>query len=284
MGENLRKDLQILNKHILDDVKIFTSSERRVRATAEQFTQRFLDIREVPKHMLLIRKEMLDDSNSAKEKTDAVKDQLHSLLQPEHTKDIEMHWPKAADPGQLLEDIIASMRSLRAIMRKNRECLDISTLQKTWCCYESPALFFERWEKLFCEFADSDRADFDPSKVSELYDTLKYDALHNRTFMENIFVDRDSNSGMGPIKNLYTKAKTLFDFISPLEYGISEADRLEISLLTSLPLVRQIVEDLETTKRSASPCTRLYFTKGVLLIPCLCWGCFIRFAVTSPTY
>lgn len=262
LGDNLRKDLHIMNKHVLDDVKIFTSSERRVRATAELFTQRFLELREVPKDMLLIRKEMLDDSNAAKEKTDAVKNELHDLLQPEHADDIEKYWPKdQEDPGQLVDDVIASMRTLRAIMRKNYERLDVSTLQRTWCCYESPALFLERWEKIFGEFADGGRAEFDPSKVSELYDSLKYDALHNRTFLEAIFVDPDSDSGQGPIRELYTKARILFDFISPLEYGISEADRLEIGLLTSLPLIKQVVEDLESAKRSASPCTRLYFTK-----------------------
>src|SRR5690348_4284736 len=177
----------IMNKNVLDDVKIFTSSERRVRATAELFTQRFLDIREVPRDMLLIRKEMLDDSNAAKEKTDIVKKELWELLQPD-SKEIEKYWPKGqADPGELIQSMIASMRTLRDIMRKNFKRLDPATMQKTWCCYESPALFFERWEKIFGEFADGDRTEFDPSKVSELYDSLKYDALHNRPFLENIF-------------------------------------------------------------------------------------------------
>ncbi|KAF9570354.1 hypothetical protein EC968_001968 [Mortierella alpina] len=261
LGHNLRKDLLIMNKNVLEDVKIYTSSERRVRATAELFTQRFLDIREVPKDMLLIRKEMLDDSNAAKEKTDAVKKELFELLQP-GAKDIEKYWPKGqADPGELVQDIIVTMRALRETMRTNFKGLDAATIQKTWCCYESPALFFERWEKIFGEFADGDRSEFDPSKVSELYDSLKYDALHNRPFLESIFVDKQSNTGMAPIKDLYTKAKILFDFVAPLEYGISAADRLEIGLLTSLPLLKQIVEDLEACKRSSSPCTRLYFTK-----------------------
>ncbi|KAF9429404.1 hypothetical protein BGZ76_001338 [Entomortierella beljakovae] len=267
LGDNLRKDLQIMNKQVLDDVKIYTSAERRVRATAELFAQRFLDIREVPKDLLLIRKEMLDDSNAAKEKTDIVKDELQSLLQPEHSEDIKEYWPKnQPEPGQLVQDIIDAMKTLRAIMRKNFERQDVSTIQKTWCCYESPSLFFERWEKIFGEFADGNRASFDPSKVSELYDSLKYDALHNRTFLESIFVDKDSDTGMGPIKDLYTKTKILFDFVSPLEYGISSTDRLEIGLLTSLPLLKQIVDDLEAARRSASPCTRLYFTKDLTQI------------------
>jgi len=253
-----------MNKNVFDDVKIFTSSERRVRATAELFTQRFLDIREVPKEMLLIRKEMLDDSNAAKEKTDLVKKQLYNLLQPDHAEDIEELWPKGkADPGELVQDIIVAMRTLREIMRKNFKTLDFESIQKSWCCYESPSLFYERWEKIFTEFADVERSDFDPSKVSELYDSLKYDALHNRPFLENIFVDSDSSTGLGPIKVLYSKAKILFDFVAPLEYGITEEDRLEIGLLTSMPLVKQIVEDLEACKRSSAPCTRLYFTKGM---------------------
>ncbi|KAG0210358.1 hypothetical protein BGX28_009410 [Mortierella sp. GBA30] len=262
LGDNLRKDLLIMNKNVLDDVKIFTSSERRVRATAELFTQRFLDIREVPKDMLLIRKEMLDDSNAAKEKTDLVKKELYNLLQP-GAPEIGKYWPKGqADPGVLVQNIIEAMRSLREIMRKNFKQLDIDAIQRSWCCYESPALFFERWEKIFGEFADGDRSEFDPSKVSELYDSLKYDALHNRTFMENIFVDGDAGDGLSRIKDLYAKTKVLFDFVAPLEYGINEEDRLEIGLLTSMPLIKQIVEDLESCKRpDAAPCTRLYFTK-----------------------
>ncbi|KAF9308634.1 hypothetical protein BG003_010808 [Podila horticola] len=262
LGDNLRKDLMIMNKNVLDDVKIYTSSERRVRATAELFTQRFLDIREVPKDMLLIRKEMLDDSNAAKEKTDLVKKELYDLLQPENAHNMEQYWPKdMADPGELVQDIILEMRTLRETMRKNFQRLDAAAIQKSWCCYESPALFFERWEKIFGEFADVDRTEFDPSKVSELYDSLKYDALHNRPFLESIFVDKDSDTGMAPIKALYAKAKILFDFVAPLEYGVNAADRLEIGLLTSLPLIKQVVEDLEACKKSPNPCTRLYFTK-----------------------
>ena len=59
LGDNLRKDLMIMNRKILDDVKIYTSSERRVIATADIFAKALLKVAELHQEYLIINKEML---------------------------------------------------------------------------------------------------------------------------------------------------------------------------------------------------------------------------------
>lgn len=49
--------------------------------------------------------------------------------------------------------------------------------------------------------------------------------------------------------------------MSPQEYGITNEEKLEIGLLTSLPLVKQIVKDLEAVQAAENAKSFVYFTK-----------------------
>ncbi|KAH6914927.1 cortical actin cytoskeleton protein asp1, partial [Coprinopsis sp. MPI-PUGE-AT-0042] len=299
IGENMKKDTSIMNKEVLHNVKIFTSSERRVIASAEVFAAALLDPQHpsystpssqsstettkasgfINKHaplpqnqgtqpvQLIVRKDLLDDSNAAKDLMDDVKKRLKILLRPgESEKRPELTWPKSMkkEPVEVVKEVIELLREFRDTMRRNFETLNVDDIQQRWCCDDAPFLFRERWEKLFEDFCDVKQEKFDPSRVSELYDTIKYCALHHRTFLFAIFSENgqpDVKPQDRKIHELYSRAKALFDLVAPQEYGIEPDEKEEIGVLTSLPLLRNVVSDLEAARNNGESACTLYFTK-----------------------
>jgi inositol hexakisphosphate/diphosphoinositol-pentakisphosphate kinase len=393
LGENMRNDLLLMNREVLNDVSIFTSSERRVTTSAHIFAAAFLDQKPINEDQIRVRKDLLDDSNAAKDEMDKVKKKLKSLLRKGHQAPEQFAWPRDGTPEPFLvvRNVVELMKFHRRVMHSNIAKLlphdgskaseqihnpksmdssseslssittpqvsQASAIQSRWCTGEDAELFKERWEKLFNEFMDAERVD--PSKISELYDTMKFDALHNRQFLEWVFTPskamiaelegeskrnstlhrtesqearaefQQTHEGVEPapasssppsggkdkaptmaeriglrrksydlasvnrdvvaspalqhnpaqsyfnlftgwdeqhhpeskvkhdvrlekLNELYSSVKILFDFIGPQEYGITDAEKLEIGLLTSLPLLKEIVKDIEEGKTIAS--------------------------------
>jgi inositol hexakisphosphate/diphosphoinositol-pentakisphosphate kinase len=348
LGANMRNDLLLMNRRTLDEVHVFSSSKRRATTSAQIWASVFTDQKDLPSDFITIHRDLLDDSNAAKDEKDKVKKKLKVLLRQGNEAPPQFAWPtNMPEPSIVLQHLVQLMKFHRMVLRANYDKLyapssldsgsnpghkergkspnrvfvaAASSIQSRWCCGEDLEIFKERWEVLFREFCDNENVD--PSKISELYDTLKFDALHNRQFLEWVFTPSKSileeeekairaeggilegeeeqprtmgegvgkqtipmnkvdtnkslsrllprrSSGITEIKKveerseqyfrrltgssqtwgktdtrleklreLYKLAKVLFDYISPQEYGITDAEKLEIGLLTSLPLLR----------------------------------------------
>lgn len=391
LGENMRNDLLLMNRDALEDLNVYSSSERRVTTSAHIWTSAFLDRQDIPPDYVQIRKALLDDSNAAKDEMDKVKKKLKGLLREGKKAPGQFTWPEnMAEPYIVVRRVVVLMQFHRDIMRYNftklyggatsslaaaiknpapkvnssnpinalSQAEAVNRVQGRWCCGEDADLFKERWEKLFAEFCDPEKVD--PSKISELHDTMKFDAIHNRPFLEWVFtappsmldafnatessvedktkarprgesfasttgspevepggskrpiskslVDKpntqniaermgfrrrteqpdagvlrnnlagtgseqyfklytggtsksSNQQGLEKLRELFNYAKILFDYIGPQEYGIKDAEKLEIGLLTSLPLLRAIVNDLEDMQASEGAKSSVYFTK-----------------------
>lgn len=307
LGQQMRQEMLLLNKDLVNNVKIFTSSERRVVASAKIWASAYLDLEDVPEDLLSIRKDWLDDSNAAKDLMDKVKKKLKPLLRQGLEPPPQFTWPpKCPEPFIVLSRVVELMNYHKRILEYNFTHNDVETFQSRWCCSEDPVLFRERWDKLFKEFLSVEKVD--PSKISELYDTMKFDGLHNRQFLERIFRPdpsmenvkppktpfaplhvpkvsavfeqnktpaNDKTGGIKPLptstafdgpefaylRELYTLSKILFDFICPQEYGIEAKEKLDIGLLTSLPLVQQILKEIEEMQNGGECRSVFYFTK-----------------------
>jgi len=224
LGENMRNELMILNKDILDEVHVFSSSERRVTTSAQIWAASFLEDNDLSSDFITVRKDLLDDSNAAKDEMDRVKKKLKVLLREGNEPPPQFAWPdNLPEPSVIQKKVIELMNFHRRVMRYNysklfgsassslkaianpgdrtansagssstmmAQATATNTIQARWCCGEDAELFRERWEKLFSEFCDVEKVD--PSKISELYDTMKFDALHNRQFLEWVFTPSKS--------------------------------------------------------------------------------------------
>lgn len=79
------------------------------------------------------------------------------------------------EPVEVVAEVIAQLTELRAIMRNNYENGNVEKIpQQRWCCGDSPWLFRERWEKIFEDWVGVKQEKFDPSRVSELYDSVSW--------------------------------------------------------------------------------------------------------------
>lgn len=364
VGEQLGQNIKLLNREALKDVKVYTSSERRVIASAHIATCSMLGMETLPDDFLIIRKDLLDDSNAAKDLMDKVKKKLKPLLRQGAEAPPQFTWPpKMPQPFVVIKRVCELMNYHRVIMEYNFENSDVNEFQENWCCGEDPYLFKERWDKLFQEFLTVEKTH--PSKISELYDTMKYDALHNRHFLQRVFSydpndqellrrlgdqcgDTINSSGLvseypinilamnnfkipgeatstvasksnsasnlnnitnssasagslgwvlkgatasvkessannesntnhsnlpqalgspfdhptfARLRELYRLSKVLFDFICPQEYGIKDEEKLDIGLLTSLPLAKKILSDIQDMKKHGKAAVVTYFTK-----------------------
>ena len=113
---------------------IYTSSERRVTASAEIFAAAFLDDPEDPNQkplQLVVRKDLLDDSNAAKDDSDLVKQKLKASLKAD-SPDAHVRpdgWPEdIPPPAQLTKQVAEILAQLSKIMARNFQILDVNSI------------------------------------------------------------------------------------------------------------------------------------------------------------
>jgi inositol hexakisphosphate/diphosphoinositol-pentakisphosphate kinase len=108
------------------------------------------------------------------------------------------------------------------------------------CSDESLFLLLERWRKLERGLYNTRKGVFDISKIPDIFDAVKYDALHSRHW------------GLSGLPELHAIAKQLADVVIPNEYGISPDQKLRIGAKICSTLLGKILRDFTAVREEST--------------------------------
>ena len=104
---------------------------------------------------------------------------------------------------------------------------------------ESFLLMHARWKKLEQDIYHPRKGRFDISKVPDVYDSAKYDAIHN------------SHLELEGLEELYRVSRCLAEGVVPNEYGTHPQSKLRIGGTIAQSLLLKLLQDLYTTREES---------------------------------
>eukprot|EP01084_Bolivina_argentea_P089406 161331_1 len=116
------------------------------------------------------------------------------------------------DPIQKCEELYEVLRGVQRVLEENLNSNKQPYLD------ESPLVMKQRWDKIIEELYDTQRKQFDCSKIPDVFDSCRYDLLHNRHILRKL-----------PLSRLWLLTELLASFVIPQEYGLSREMKLQIS-------------------------------------------------------
>ncbi|KAJ6866717.1 inositol hexakisphosphate and diphosphoinositol-pentakisphosphate kinase VIP2-like isoform X4 [Populus alba x Populus x berolinensis] len=107
------------------------------------------------------------------------------------------------------------------------------------CGSEGFLLMYARWKKLERDLYNERKVRFDITQIPDVYDSCKYDLLHN------------AHLNLEGLDELFKVSQLLADGVIPNEYGINPKQRLKIGSKIARRLLGKILIDLRNTLEEA---------------------------------
>ncbi|CAF2982600.1 unnamed protein product [Rotaria socialis] len=232
-----RPDVGLLRLHstFRHDLKIYASDEGRVQMTAAAFAKGLLalDGELAPILVQMVKSAntngLLDNDVDSTKEQQKVKHTLHDLLAKDRSFTQEDY------------DTIAPTRSRSLISSMNYIKNPVSACRNIYQYIHEMIALIQSHElnptsglKLSKDFYDKQKDRFNISKVPDIYDSIKYDLLHNKNALQ-----------FSCAEDLYVCSKALADIVVPQEYGMTVDEKLSIARGIITPLLRKIQADLQ---------------------------------------
>lgn len=223
-GEGSKSDTGFLRLHSTyrHDLKIYASDEGRVQTTAAAFAKGLLalDGELAPILVQMVKSAntngLLDNESMSAKLQDEVKLKLKNYLtedktlsdeekekiDPTNNYSLRSTLDFIKNPVDMCRRVYAYVKELNNLIRNkitDNKYYDLKLYHD-----ESWELMLRRWSKLEKDFFNKKLEKFEISKIPDIYDSVKYDLMHNRNILnfENAY-------------NLYTCTKALADVVIP---------------------------------------------------------------------
>ncbi|KAK1667992.1 hypothetical protein QYE76_056151 [Lolium multiflorum] len=258
------------------DLKIYSSDEGRVQMSAAAFAKGLLDLEGelTPILVSLVSKDssMLDGLEDGTIDINEAKALLHDIIVSSKvangSKPAGYPWMVdgagvPTNAAQLLTDLAKLTKEITAQVKllsdeENEVATDSDSPNQPYdqakalwrtaidmdriaaglpCGSESFLLMFARWKKLERDFYNGRKKRFDTTQIPDIYDSCKYDLLHN------------SHLNLNGLHDLFKVSKLLADGVIPNEYGINPKQKLKIGSKIARRLLGKILIDLHNTRR-----------------------------------
>ncbi|VAH64694.1 unnamed protein product [Triticum turgidum subsp. durum] len=222
------------------DLKIYSSDEGRVQMSAAAFAKGLLDLEGdlTPILVSLVSKDssMLDGLQDGTIEISEAKAQLHDII-------ISSKVANGGDPAGFPwmvdgADVSTNAAQLLTDLALWRTEIDMDRIAAGLPCgSESFLLMFARWKKLERDLYNERKKRFDTTQIPDIYDSCKYDLLHN------------SHLNLNGLHDLFKVSQLLADGVIPNEYGINPKQKLKIGSKIARRLLGKILIDLHNTRR-----------------------------------
>ncbi|KAL5223236.1 hypothetical protein ABZP36_027949 [Zizania latifolia] len=262
------------------DLKIYSSDEGRVQMSAAAFAKGLLDLEGelTPILVSLVSKDssMLDGLQDGTIEINEAKARLHDIILSSKVANgiepVEFPWmaagagvpPNAAklltDLAQLTKEITAQVKLLSddedeeaatnsdspnhpydQAKALGKTAIDMDRIAAGLPCgSESFLLMFARWKKLERDLYNERKKRFDTTQIPDIYDSCKYDLLHN------------SHLKLNGLSDLFRVSQSLADGVIPNEYGINVKQKLKVGSKIARRLLGKILIDLHNTRREVA--------------------------------
>lgn len=234
------------------DMKIKSSDEGRCMKTAAAFAQGMLELEgdltpilaslvKVDNHKMLDpsgNKDIKDLMEDCKRFVDRcmqadvdLSDALIEAMVPSRQSSIVRALKQIGNPRRSLARIYSLIASIVLQLEDKVSEMD-NPDQPSLNGKETPRMMLERWRKLHKDFYDEETHTYDLSKVPDVHDAIRFDAIHNR------------KARLRNMDELLDLAKHFADSIVPQEYGIDAHTKRIIGAKTCQSLLDKIKRDL----------------------------------------